>query len=480
MSRLTPLSHYLHALRSLFERAIQRAEALGHPVLVAASFEIDPLDPLQVFGAWDDSQTPFLYWESRQPDASFFAWGCALELKAQGEQRFSHIEKSWQALCKHALFEGPLAPRLCGGFRFDPRGSRQEHWQAFEDASLMLANLTVLRDGDGHQVLCQHLANGGDDALALAAYHCSMLLRLRQPARRCPLPTTRGEHANASPAERRCWENKVAAAVQGVRQGRIGKVVLARSQCQPLAEIEPWHVIEHLRKQHSTAHLFACRRGNACFLGASPERLLQIQQRQLHTHALAGTTTRGSDAQEDARLGQALLDSAKNRHEHQLVVEAIRSALEPHSDTLEIPAQPVLKRLPCVQHLNTPIRAHLAEGAGIMRLLEALHPTPAVGGYPRAAALDYILQHEDLDRGWYAAPLGWLDSEGNGDFLVALRSALIRQGQGYLFAGCGLVGDSEPSHEFQETCLKLSTMQGALLAAADLRYGAQPLQRGVA
>ncbi len=183
-------------------------------------------------------------------------------------------------------------------------------------------------------------------------------------------------------------------------------------------------------------------------------------------------------AQEDARLGQALLDSAKDRHEHQLVVEAIRTALEPFSEVLEIPDAPGLKRLARVQHLNTPIRARLADAGGILRLLQALHPTPAVGGYPRSAALDYIRQHEGMDRGWYAAPLGWLDGEGNGDFLVALRSALLTPGRGYLFAGCGLVGDSEPAHEYRETCLKLSAMREALSAIGGLDE--VPLQRGVA
>ncbi len=336
MSRLAPLSQCLHALRGTFERAIGQAQALDRPVLVAASFEIDPLDPLQVFGAWDDRQTPCLYWE--QPELAFFAWGCALELQGHGEQRFARIEENWQLLCADAVVEGPLAPRLCGGFRFDPRGPREEHWQAFADASLMLAGITVLREGKRYRVLCQHLAKPGEDALALAAYHCSALLRLRQPARRRPSGPTAGAQGDASAQERRQWEAKVSDAVSSVRQGRFGKVVLARTQARPLGDIEPWQVIEHLRLQHADAQLFACRRGNACFLGASPERLVRIRAGEVLTHALAGTIARGGDAQEDARLGQALLDSAKDRHEHQLVVEAIRTALEPFSEVLESPA----------------------------------------------------------------------------------------------------------------------------------------------
>lgn len=467
MSSLTPLSQCLHVLRATFERAIHKAEALGHPVLAATSFEIEALDPLQVFGACNDRDTPYLYWE--QSDMAFFAWGCALELNGHGQQRFVQIDQQWQALCANAVIEGELAPRLCGGFSFDPQTPRQRHWQAFDDASLLLASFTVIRDNRQHHVLCQHLAKAGDDALALAAYHSLALLRLRQPARRRALPTRTQVSLDSS--ERQAWQTKVADAVSHVRQGRFGKVVLARTQIQPLDEVEPWQIIEQLRLQHRNAQLFACRRGEACFLGASPERLVQIREGNVLTHALAGTTARGTNASEDNRLGQALLDSDKERLEHRLVVEAIRSVLQPLAETLKIAESPGLKKLARVQHLETPIRARLNPGASILHLVEALHPTPAVGGHPRAAALEYIRQHEGMDRGWYAAPLGWFDSQGNGDFLVALRSALIVQGKGYLFAGCGLVADSEPAHEYQETCLKLSAMRDALLACSSLQQG---------
>ncbi len=425
MSRLAPLSQCLHALRGTFERAIGQAQVLDRPVLVAASFEIDPLDPLQVFGAWDDRQTPCLYWE--QPELAFFAWGCALELQGHGEQRFARIEENWQLLCADAVVEGPLAPRLCGGFRFDPRGPREEHWQAFADASLMLAGITVLREGERYRVLCQHLAKPGEDALALAAYHCSALLRLRQPARRRPPGPTAGAQGDASALERRQWEAKVSDAVSSVRQGRFGKVVLARTQARPLGDIEPWQVIEHLRLQHADAQLFACRRGNACFLGASPERLVRIRAGEALTHALAGTIARGGDAQEDARLGQALLDSAKDRHEHQLVVEAIRTALEPFSEALEIPDAPDLKRLARVQHLNTPIRARLADAGGILRLLQALHPTPRGGRLPtqRGAGL-----HPPARR--------------NGPRLVRRAAGLARRRRQRRFPGGAALGPAHP------------------------------------
>lgn len=475
MSRLAPLSQCLHALRGTFERAIGQAQALDRPVLVAASFEIDPLDPLQVFGAWDDRQTPCLYWE--QPELAFFAWGCALELQGHGEQRFARIEENWQSLCADAVVEGPLAPRLCGGFRFDPRGPREEHWQAFADASLMLAGITVLREGERYRVLCQHLAKPGEDAWPGRL----PLLGATAPGATGQAPALGADRWRAG---RRFGAGAQAMGSQGERRGK---------QCPPgtlrqgRAGPHPGPASRRHRAVagHRTPAPATCRRPAVRLSPRQrllprrlPERLVRIRAGEALTHALAGTIARGGDAQEDARLGQALLDSAKDRHEHQLVVEAIRTALEPFSEALEIPDAPGLKRLARVQHLNTPIRARLADAGGILRLLQALHPTPAVGGYPRSAALDYIRQHEGMDRGWYAAPLGWLDGEGNGDFLVALRSALLTPGRGYLFAGCGLVGDSEPSHEYRETCLKLSAMRDALYAIGGLDE--VPLQRGVA
>ncbi|WP_353980209.1 isochorismate synthase [Salinicola endophyticus] len=463
MNQTVSSSRHTAILHDALERAIDQAEQLAHPVLAAISFEIDPLDPLQVLSTQDDKRTPYLYWE--QNELTFFAWGCALELNGHAEQRFTQVEENWRLLCTDALVTGPVAPRLCGGFRFDTRGQREAHWQGFADASLLLASLTVLREDGQHYLLCQHLAKPGENALALAHDYGSALTRLYRPAERlAPMPYHGADQADTKVSARQQWESKVAEAVQDVRRGRFVKVVLARTQAQPLGHVAPWQVIEKLRQRHADAHLFACRRADACFIGASPERLIKVSAGEVLTHALAGTTRRSGDDQEDTRLGLALLDSAKDRHEHQLVVEAIRTALAPLCEGLEISPVPMLKRLARVQHLDTPIRARLAEGNGILHLLQALHPTPAVGGHPRRAALDYIRQHEGMDRGWYAAPLGWLDGKGSGDFIVALRSALLVQGRGYLFAGCGLVEDSEPSHEYRETCLKLSAMQEALSA----------------
>ena len=178
--------------------------------------------------------------------------------------------------------------------------------------------------------------------------------------------------------------------------------------------------------------------------------------------SLAGSIRRGKTPAEDARLGQTLLDSAKDRAEHAVVVRALGEALGETCDRLQVSDTPSLLKLGHIQHLCTPITGHLANGHTLLDLVERLHPTPAVGGRPREAALRLIRACEGLDRGWYAGPVGWLDAQGEGEFAVALRSALLHGNTATLFAGCGIVADSDPEREYAESRLKLKPMLTAL------------------
>jgi isochorismate synthase len=206
------------------------------------------------------------------------------------------------------------------------------------------------------------------------------------------------------------------------------------------------------------------------FLGASPERLVRLHGGLLATSCLAGSIGRGADADADQALGARLLSSAKDLTEHAVVSEMLAESLAPICESLEVAPQPGLLRLSNVQHLYTPIHGTLAlrpDGTRpcILDLVARLHPTPAVGGYPRSEALALIRRLEQLDRGWYAGPVGWLDHYGEGEFAVAIRSALLRAGEANLFAGCGIVGNSDPESEYRESCLKLKAMLGALTAS---------------
>jgi isochorismate synthase len=177
---------------------------------------------------------------------------------------------------------------------------------------------------------------------------------------------------------------------------------------------------------------------------------------------VAGTIGRGRDADEDARLAATLLGTEKELEEHAVVVDAIRAALRPLTERLDVAPAPTVLPLRHVQHLVTPIEGTLHERAGLLALAGRLHPTPAVGGEPRDLALALIDEHEGFDRGWYAGPVGWLGADGDGELWVALRCGIVEGARATLFAGCGIVADSDPQREWQESRIKLRAVAGAL------------------
>jgi isochorismate synthase len=221
-------------------------------------------------------------------------------------------------------------------------------------------------------------------------------------------------------------------------------------------------VLAQLRSNYPGCFGFAVACGEACFLGASPERLVRLQQGTVQATSLAGSIRRGSTPEEDRQLGAALLASAKDRAEHAIVARTLADALSDLCTELTMPETPTLMKMSNVQHLYTPLVGQVAGARTVLELLERLHPTPAVGGSPREQALPLIREREQLDRGWYAAPVGWIDAHGEGEFAVAIRSALLRGATATLFAGCGLVADSDPAAEYAESQLKLRPLLTAL------------------
>ena len=263
---------------------------------------------------------------------------------------------------------------------------------------------------------------------------------------------------------RREWEALVEDAAHACRNGALEKVVLARAvrACARGGPFNPPAALERLRDAYPNAYVFAVARGPRCFLGATPERLVRLRDGAVDATCLAGSAPRGETPEEDTRLGNALLASAKERAEHAVVVRSVRAALEGVCSEVHSPNVPRLLRLRNVQHLYTPVDGRVSWPTCVLDLVQRLHPTPAVGGYPREGALRFIRDREGLDRGWYAGPVGWLDRRGDGEFAVALRSALLHGTEATLFAGCGIMAQSCASDEYAETCLKLRPMLNAL------------------
>jgi isochorismate synthase len=259
------------------------------------------------------------------------------------------------------------------------------------------------------------------------------------------------------------WEALVEDAARACRTGVLEKVVLARAvRARTRVPFDPAVVLERLRDAYPNAYVFAVARGPRCFLGATPERLVRLRDGAVGAACLAGSAPRGETPEEDARLGTTLLASAKDRAEHAVVVRSVRAALEGVCSEVHSPDEPRLLRLRNVQHLYTPVGGRVFWPTCVLDLVQRLHPTPAVGGSPREGALRFIREREGLDRGWYAGPVGWLNRRGDGEFAIALRSALLHGAEATLFAGCGIMAQSRAADEYAETCLKLRPMLNAL------------------
>ncbi|MCB0216709.1 MAG: isochorismate synthase, partial [Chloroflexi bacterium] len=259
----------------------------------------------------------------------------------------------------------------------------------------------------------------------------------------------------------------VARVVAAIREGRADKVVLASSRQVWLDRAaDPLAVLQRFRDGQPDCSCFLVGpTPAAAFVGATPECLLRVTGRRVETMALAGSAPRGADPAEDARLGARLLSSAKDRREHALVVEAIVAELRGAGAVKVVPGEgPRLRRLATIQHLETRLAAELATPMDPLSLAARLHPTPALGGSPRDAALALIRELEEPrpGRGWYAGGVGWLDGRGDGELSVAIRSVLLRGRLALATAGAGLVASSDPEAEAREIALKLRVALAAL------------------
>ncbi len=254
------------------------------------------------------------------------------------------------------------------------------------------------------------------------------------------------------------FERRVTAALAAIASGRVGKVVLARQvHARFTHPLDPVAVLRRLQADEPTCAVFAHRQAGGVFLGASPELLVRRRGDRVVSHPLAGTS-----AADDAAV-VALVASTKEQAEHRTVAEAVADRLAAWCDVLQVPKAPTPVRLHGVAHLGTRITGRLHQpAADALTLAAALHPTPAVAGVPTGAALALITDLEDEGRGFYAGPVGWVDARGDGELLVAIRSATVAGNRAVAYGGAGIVAGSAPDRELAETAAKLHTALGAL------------------
>ncbi|AMB87607.1 salicylate biosynthesis isochorismate synthase [Pseudomonas agarici] len=428
---------------------------------VLASFStLSPkVDQLALFSANHRHMLACL-WHVQAQGVFRLGLGQAHEFKGHHDESWQALGQRWQHMVAQATVHGRHRPALFGGFAFDKGKPRTRLWRDFPDSALTLPRFEWHESQGQTRLVVNVLVGPRTDCrrLARALFGEWAAIGARS------LPTAnadQGAHVRRSMPH--LWKQDVSNAVNLIQRGSLKKVVLARSQKVPASE--PLHVVmQRLLDKQPHAYLFAFARDRSCFVGASPECLLSVRDQYLHTMALAGSAPRGQDAASDEHLGAQLLASEKDNAEHAMVVASLSECLQRHCTELQVAPRPHLHKLAHIQHLLTPMTGLLRADNNLLSVAECLHPTPAVGGLPRQAALDYIRHAEQLDRGWYAGPVGWLNDRGDGEFAVALRSALLEGGRATLFAGCGLVEGSDPESEYRESDLKMQTMREVLIA----------------
>lgn len=473
-----PLGQAFHeALLGVFRRAADLARRERRPVLASCGTRLRHPRLLEVWGHGRTGTARSLLWRSAWEDGAFLvAFGTAHDLTAHGRGRMAEVRRAWERLAADAVTGAALGdglpagwgPVLVGGFSFAT--ARQPQRPSWPDALMWVPALQIRgTDGTarGAELRLNAVIRPGDDPDLTA----QSLIRL---AGRCLVgadgsgsaapPAAGGPPALQEVPSAQEWKELVARAVGRIGAGAFEKVVLARElRVTTGSPIDVPAALGRLGRTYPGATVFAVGNGTQTFMGATPEYLVRLRDRTVQALGLAGTAPRGATAQEDAALARGLAGSAKVRHEHDVVVRSLRGTLRAACTGLNQASAPRVVKLPNVQHLSTVVEGQLADtSTGILELVERLHPTPALGGHPTVPSQAWLAGNEGIERGWYAAPVGWTDAAGQGEFAVAIRSGLVDANTATLYAGCGIVAGSDPQDEYAETCAKLRPMLHAL------------------
>jgi menaquinone-specific isochorismate synthase len=430
------------------------------------------VDPLAVLQKFSQSDTVHFYWENPSKQEAVAAWGVTKSTNAHCESRFAVAQNFIKNCFRQIIQKGEQnltasKPCIFCSFSFFAE-SKQSH--TFPAATVFLPRFQVVRKNKTCLIIVNFpLTEGQKEKVVvkqiekyLQALDWACLEKVyssSQSTVRDLSSLAQGQRENSN-----YFESVVTSALSSIAVDEFSKIVIAHTT--DIKSPGPYQVVDsldNLRKLHPDCYIFAVSNGRGQhFIGASPERLVSVQNQQLVTDALAGSAPRAKTTAEDLHLANLLLKSRKEKREHQAVSDFIMQRLRQLGlKPQQLPLQ--LLKLSNIQHLWTPIYAHLPADIEPLDIVAQLHPTPAVAGVPTELACAKIRHYEQFDRSLYGAPLGWIDRGGNCEFIVGIRSALIDGDLARLYAGAGIVSGSNPAKEFAEVQLKLESLLKALV-----------------
>jgi menaquinone-specific isochorismate synthase len=522
-----PITHPA-SLQDLIRVAIARAKHLEQPVILSYTQAWQHVDPLAFLTAKHKVGQYRFYWQQPEQGLTLAAGGSIADTDRaatleQPDLRFDLAKRFAQRYLTHAVVGGepdlvkPVTEQVLdhgvlpgayvlGGFSF--HDVDRQTWYGFPAVKLFIPQWLMRQtkvDADGtlsdSTLTVNHCVYPLEDPEDIAVLVQQLIAYLRQDfqpkiaATHSPsaiFPQSHSVSQLFDPSQNQLsselqiaeivgdlpWAEIVQQAVDRIRLGKLDKVVLARAlEVTANQNYDPLEILDRLRQSYPECIAFLVDFGmGTAFLGATPEMLLKFQTRDrgllLSSEAVAGSIERSLSPDADAQLGDRLLNSHKDRSEHEIVIESICNCLRKVGANLHPLQPPRLLKLSNVQHLYTPIVAELANTNWLAAfdVLAQLHPTAAVGGDPKAIALHLMQEWEVCDRGWYAAPIGWVNSNGEGAFAVGIRSGYFSDNKARIYAGAGIVSDSQLDAEFDETAIKFE----ALLQALDPNQESDP------
>lgn len=435
--------------------------------IVSISLEIDRVDPLVVLEQLAQPNQRKFYWENKSKKEAIAAIDAVAKLEIAGQDRFIQAENfirkclnnityfSQTSLpfskpiffCSFSFFE-----QNTQDYPFPPASVFLPRWQvAVKDERCILVANTIIHAGVNIKKTLQTIGQTIENINNLGYHSPHFDFYLSKFSRKTV----------ANPEQ---FKRSVSLALEKISSHHFSKIVLADIlDVRSSNDFNLFKSLNNLRQIHPNCYTFSSSNGKGQnFIGASPERLISIKNQQLITDALAGSAPRGKTPAEDAKNANRLLNSEKERHEHSLVIEFISQSLSGLGLLPQVLA-PRLRQLSNIQHLWTPISTVVPAHIHPLRIVARLHPTPAVAGVSPDVACQEIRLFERFERGLYAAPLGWVDSDGNSEFIVGIRSALIDGESARLYAGAGIVAGSNPDKELAEIQLKLQALLKALV-----------------
>uniref|UniRef100_Q0HPL7 Isochorismate synthase MenF n=1 Tax=Shewanella sp. (strain MR-7) TaxID=60481 RepID=Q0HPL7_SHESR len=441
-------------LKSLIDKLIQLKQVPPTEPIVQLSLTTVSIPLISWLAS--QNQYPRIYWHGRDKIEEVAAIGACKDFKFEigvDDDTLAEIYEQQRALTTNPEI------RYYGGVAFD---RSIESWPEFGNSRFVLPRIEFRRSANQFSLRVNLNFAGTrpeeEIELAIAALEAVMPARPLAPPNKLTLLNRKD-----IPDFPR-WKTLIEQVVEPKFNQDTPKVVLSRhTQLEVNEQVDPWMVLACWQGRNPNSFQFGFQFSpERTYISCSPERLFRRRQQELFTEALAGTTVRGLNQEEDTALANALLEDNKNSIENQLVRRHIVSMLSPLSQHVGAEEAATIFKLNHIQHLHRAIRAELKQGVNDFQLLQALHPTPAVGGLPRESAMRFIREREGYMRGWYAGACGYFNKYES-EFSVAIRSALIEPGKINLFAGAGIIAGSDPEAEWQELENKLATIMSILI-----------------